>query len=77
MLVKRAGAGLACAAGDAGGLARAVVRLSTMSEQERETMGQRGREIAAAEFDRTKQIDKLESWLSRLQYCDVTAREAA
>jgi colanic acid biosynthesis glycosyl transferase WcaI len=77
VLVEQAGAGLACAAGDADSLASAVVRLSAMSEQERETMGQRGREVTAAEFDRTKQIDKLESWLSKLQYRDATAREAA
>jgi glycosyltransferase involved in cell wall biosynthesis len=77
VLVERTGAGLACAAGDADGLARAVVRMSEMSKQERETMGQRGRDATAAEFDRTAQIDKLESWLPGLQYSAATAREAA
>jgi glycosyltransferase involved in cell wall biosynthesis len=70
-LVERAGAGLACAAGDADGLAKAVIKLASMKVGEREMMGQRGRDITAAEFDRDKLIDKLEVWLCELHRIGV------
>jgi colanic acid biosynthesis glycosyl transferase WcaI len=70
-LVERAGAGLACAAGDADGLAKAVIKLASMTVGEREMMGQRGRDITLAEFDRDKLIDKLEVWLRELHRIGV------
>lgn len=66
-VVEQGGAGLTCAAGDAGGLARSVLALAAMPEAERRVMGQRARALAAAEFDRTGQIDKLEGLLTGLR----------
>jgi colanic acid biosynthesis glycosyl transferase WcaI len=77
MLVQQAGAGLVCAAGDAKGLADAVARLASLTLEERQAMGARGRDLAAAEFDREKQIDKLVTWLSELHYSDDGRPEAA
>jgi colanic acid biosynthesis glycosyl transferase WcaI len=77
MVVERAAAGFVCAAGDAVGLAKAAVKLSEMSKDERNAMGQRGRDITAAEFDRSKQISKLESWFSELYQSDMKTSGAA
>jgi len=66
-VVEQGAAGLTCAAGDAEGLAGAVLALAAMPEPERRAMGQRARALAAAEFDRTGQIDKLERLLTDLK----------
>lgn len=65
-VVQDAGAGVACAAGDADGLVAAVLRLASLPEAERQDMGRRGRQLGATEFDRGRQIDKLEGWLQDL-----------
>ncbi len=67
-VIVEAGAGVACAAGDAKGLAETVRRLAAMPAAERQAMGQRGRQLGATEFDRTRQIDKLEAWLRELRH---------
>jgi len=66
-VVETSGAGLACAAGDHEGLAAAVLRLSQMSTQERETMGARGLDVSAREFDRDTLIGRLEGWFDQLR----------
>lgn len=75
-LVQQAGAGLVCPAGDAKGLADAVVQLASLTPDERRAMGARGYELATSEFDRKKQIDKIVSWLSELRYPGDGKREA-
>jgi colanic acid biosynthesis glycosyl transferase WcaI len=75
MLIQQAGAGLVCSAGDAKGLADAVTRLAGFTMEQRQAMGARGRNLAAAEFDRRKQIDKLIAWLSELEYSDRGKRD--
>jgi colanic acid biosynthesis glycosyl transferase WcaI len=65
-VVELSGAGLTCSAGDAAGLAAAVLRLSQASREERLAMGEKGLEISAREFDRGKQMDKIERWLLEL-----------
>lgn len=65
-IVRRARAGLAVAAGDAGGLAAAVRELMARSEAERAEMGRRGRHFHARHFDRTMLISRLERRLERL-----------
>lgn len=67
-LVQQAAAGLVCSAGDAKGLADAVVQLASLTPDERAAMGARGRDLATAEFDRKKQIDKLVNWMAELRY---------
>lgn len=66
-LVNSSGSGLTCAAGDHAGLAAAVLKLSEMSEQERNTMGGNGLAVSAREFDRDALIDRLEEWIGQLQ----------
>lgn len=66
-VVKRSGAGLACAAGDHESLAQAVLKLSRLSKEERETMGQNGITISKNEFDREKLISQLEFWLTNIK----------
>jgi colanic acid biosynthesis glycosyl transferase WcaI len=67
-VVHDAGAGVACPAGDAEALAAAALRLAAMPPVEREEMGRRGRQLGATEFERTRQIDKLEAWLGALRH---------
>lgn len=66
-VVKTSNAGLTCAAGDHLGLAAAVLKLSEMSNQEREAMGRNGLNVSAREFDRDTLIDRLEGWLEKLK----------
>jgi len=67
-VVRDAGAGLACPAGDAQALAAAALQLAGLPPAEREEMGRRGRQLGATEFDRRRQIDKLEAWLGALRH---------
>jgi colanic acid biosynthesis glycosyl transferase WcaI len=62
-LVKRSGVGLTCAAGDAKGLADAVLSLSKMSVEDLRAMGQRGLETCRLEFDRNNLISRAEDLL--------------
>lgn len=65
-VVSRAGAGLTCAAGDDAGLAAAVLALSQMTIEERESIGRRALQTSKNEFDRTKLIDRLEGWIETM-----------
>jgi glycosyltransferase involved in cell wall biosynthesis len=60
-VVERANAGLTCAAGDSHGLAQAVLRLAAMTFEERQSMGNNGLAVSAAQFDRDRLITQLES----------------
>lgn len=62
-IVQESGAGLACAAGDAEGLASRVLELAAMPDAERRAMGQNGRQYYEMNFDRTRLFDQLETWL--------------
>lgn len=63
-IVDEAGAGLACAAGDAGGLAAAVLRMARMDRAGREAMGQRGLDYYRLHFERERLFTRLETWMS-------------
>jgi colanic acid biosynthesis glycosyl transferase WcaI len=67
-VVTEAGAGVAAPAGDAQALADAVLRLAALPQEERAAMGRRGRQLGATEFDRGRQIEKLEAWLADLRH---------
>ncbi|GAA4012847.1 hypothetical protein GCM10022212_03380 [Actimicrobium antarcticum] len=54
-------AGLVCAAGDAGGLASAVLEMAAMSVDRRYQLGVNGRTFAQKEFGRTLLMDRLEA----------------
>lgn len=62
-LLAEAGAGLSCAAGDAAGLAQAVLRLAGMEKAQRQAMGQRGKALYARQFERQLLLDRIEGWL--------------
>ena len=66
-VIERAGAGITCKAGDAQALASAILRMASLPDAQRREMGRNGRLFSAAEFDRTKLIDQLESWMRELR----------
>lgn len=65
-VVRRSGGGVTCAAGDAAGLADAVLRLAAAAPTERAEMGRRGKAFSAKEFDRAALIVRLEERLLEL-----------
>ena len=65
-LVAESGAGLACAGGDAQGLAANVRMLLALSETQRETMGRAGKAYAAEHFDRDTLIGGLVDWMDEI-----------
>jgi len=62
-VITEANAGLVCAAGDAGGLASAVLEMAAMSVDRRHQLGLNGRAFAQKEFGRTLLMDRLEALL--------------
>lgn len=72
-VVRNAGAGMTCPAGDHRALAEAVLLLSTMSLVERRTMGMNGAALSREEFGREILIDRLEAWLNSLR-CGTIAK---
>ncbi|MCS6765705.1 MAG: glycosyltransferase family 4 protein [Candidatus Protistobacter heckmanni] len=65
-VVEEAGAGLACAAGDAAGLANAVLRMRAMDAAVRRGMGEAGRQYCRKEYDRGTLVSRMERWLGGL-----------
>jgi glycosyltransferase involved in cell wall biosynthesis len=63
-VITEANAGLVCAAGDAGGLASAVLEMAAMSVDRRHQLGVNGRAFAKKEFGRDLLMDRLEALLS-------------
>ena len=66
-VVRDSQSGLTCAAGDHAGLAAAVLKLSEMTNAEREVMGGNGLKVSASEFDRKTLMNQLEEWLKNLK----------
>lgn len=75
-VITRSRSGFACAAGDHVALAAAVLKLSQMTGPERESMGKNGLELNVREFGRDILIDRLELWLSQLQFHAMSASKA-
>ena len=67
-IVHESGAGSACPAGDAAGLAAQVLNLATMPDLDRRAMGRKGRSYYEANFDRTRLLDQLEVWLEEAKH---------
>jgi glycosyltransferase involved in cell wall biosynthesis len=59
-VITEANAGLVCAAGDAGGLAAAVLQMAAMRADQRHQLGANGRAFAQKEFGRGLLMDRLE-----------------
>lgn len=66
LLVRESGAGLSCPAQDANALAKAVLAMHRMPEEDRKKMGIRGREYYELNFDRNMLINKLSGWMQEL-----------
>lgn len=66
-VVNRARAGVTCNAGDARGLAAAVLRLSALPEEETLAMRKNALAVSAHEFNRNALITRLETWLKGLR----------
>lgn len=62
-VVEESGAGFACGAGDAAGLARVVRRMHAVSAAERQEMGRRALQYSREHFDRDSLFDRLETWM--------------
>jgi colanic acid biosynthesis glycosyl transferase WcaI len=65
-VIRNANAGVVCAAGDATGLAQAVLQLAAMTSDERSLLGGHGRAYATKEFGREMLMDRLEGWFVEL-----------
>jgi len=65
-VVREAGAGVAVPAGDAAGLARAVLELANMPAAEREAMGRRGQAYFEAHFERGRLLAQLTGLMEEL-----------
>lgn len=63
-VIRDAGAGLTCEAGDSAGLSKAVLALAAMSSVERNRLGSNGQKYAQREFERTQLMDRLEALLA-------------
>jgi colanic acid biosynthesis glycosyl transferase WcaI len=62
-VIRDANAGLTCDAGDAAGLATAVLKMAAMTSEERRELGHNGRRYAQQEFGRWPLMDRLELFL--------------
>ena len=65
-VIREAGAGLVCDAGDAASLAHHVLTLAGLPAAERAAMGERARDYGRREFDRGVLVTRLEQWLAEL-----------
>lgn len=62
-VISDANAGLSCDAGDAAGLAEAVLTLAAMTPEQRKQLGLNGQKYAQKEFGRSQLMDRLEALL--------------
>jgi glycosyltransferase involved in cell wall biosynthesis len=73
-VVERARCGVTCRAGDAQGLAAAVLKLASLSDEQRAALGANAARVSASEFDRTQLITQLEAWLEQLRTAAARAQ---
>ncbi|GGE39839.1 glycosyltransferase WbuB [Agaricicola taiwanensis] len=65
-IVREAGAGIACPAGDAEALAEATIQMSLLDATARQAMGGAGRTYYAREFALDQIVARIEGWLTEL-----------
>lgn len=65
-LINSSKIGFTCNAGDADGLAKIVLNISSMPKYSLIEMGKRGPKTIRSEFNRTQLIDRLEKWIQDL-----------
>ncbi|WP_092414601.1 glycosyltransferase family 4 protein [Collimonas sp. OK307] len=61
-VIREAGAGYACKASDAEGLAAVVAKMAALNVEKRDSMGKAGKAYYVAQFEKKFLIDKLESY---------------
>ncbi|HEY5932901.1 MAG TPA: glycosyltransferase, partial [Nitrospira sp.] len=66
-VVQEAGAGLTARPGDARALADAVLAMYQMSQEDRMTMGLKGRSYFEAHFERGLLLERLDRWMKELK----------
>jgi glycosyltransferase involved in cell wall biosynthesis len=66
-VVTRSGSGIACAAGDSDGLARAVLQMASLPREQLVEMGARALRVSQTEFDRGRLMAELEGWFEKLR----------
>jgi colanic acid biosynthesis glycosyl transferase WcaI len=66
LTVEEAGAGLTCPAEDPESLAKAVLKVSSMTADDRKKMGLQGRVYYENNFESHMLLDRLDGWLSEL-----------
>ncbi len=72
-VVNRARAGVTCGAGDAPGLAAAVLRLAALPDEQIVAMRANALALSAHEFNRDTLITRLETWLEKLRVAHARA----
>jgi colanic acid biosynthesis glycosyl transferase WcaI len=72
-VVQRSNAGVTCRAGDARGLADAVLHLAALPKEEIVRMRENALAVSAHEFNRQALISRLESWLEGLRGLQASA----
>ncbi len=65
-VIHESGSGFSVPSGDAKGLAEAVLRMSEMSDGERQSMGEAGLAYYREHFDREQLVNRLEGWMHDL-----------
>lgn len=65
-LITESGSGLSVPAEDITALADAILTMYRMPKDERESMGSRGKEYCAANFEREMLLDRLEGWMREM-----------
>jgi colanic acid biosynthesis glycosyl transferase WcaI len=65
-IVREADCGVTCPAGDADGLARAVLNLYQMQPEGRRAMGMRGRAYFLEHFERERLLNQFEGWMTEV-----------
>jgi colanic acid biosynthesis glycosyl transferase WcaI len=73
-IIEESGAGLACPAGDAKGLASIVSKMFHMPAAERTRMGLKGREYCEQHFNRSMLMSRLEDWINDVASAKVLLR---
>ena len=65
-LIRINNCGITCKASDSSALASAALRLKNLSDEDKHMMGKQSLMLSKTKFDRTIQINQLESWLQQL-----------
>lgn len=63
-VIRESKSGFVSAAGDSSGFAESVIRLMNCTKQERQILGDQGRDYSVREFNKKRLMDHLENWLS-------------